>query len=52
MTIKVLDKRMLNIVAGNQSVDVIDDTFGFIEGPIWHPIEHHITFSDIPESKL
>ena len=52
MTIKVLDKRMLNIVAENQSVDVIDDTFGFIEGPIWHPIEHHITFSDIPESKL
>ncbi len=52
MTIKVLDKRMLNIVAENQSVDVIDDTFGFIEGPIWHPIEHHITFSDIPESKM
>lgn len=21
---------------------------GFVEGPLWHPVEHHLTFSDIP----
>lgn len=24
----------------------------FTEGPVWHPVEHHLTFSDIPASRI
>jgi gluconolactonase len=26
--------------------------FGFVEGPVWHPYEQHLTFSDIPGDEL
>ncbi|MDK1025648.1 MAG: SMP-30/gluconolactonase/LRE family protein, partial [Gammaproteobacteria bacterium] len=52
MAINVLDRRFLELVDESQELATIDSTFNFTEGPIWHPHEHHITFSDIPESKL
>ena len=47
-----VDPRMNEIVAADASREVISDQFNFIEGPIWHPKEQHLTFSDIPENKL
>ena len=52
MSIELFDQRIRGIVAEDQSVEVIADEFGFTEGPIWHPAAQHLTFSDIPASKL
>ncbi len=52
MTIKVLDKRVQEIVDTAREVEAINTSFNFTEGPIWHPVDHHLTFSDIPESKI
>ena len=48
----VIDSRMNEIVDGATARTVISDQFNFIEGPIWHPKEEHLIFSDIPENKL
>lgn len=43
---------MTEVVAADATRELLDDSFNFIEGPIWHPHEQHLTFSDIPENKL
>ena len=52
MSLDIRDQRMLNIVDEHAQRETIADTFNFTEGPIWHPTEHHLIFSDIPENKL
>jgi len=52
MSIDVKDPRMAEVVAADSTRKTIADTFNFTEGPIWHPRDHHLTFSDIPENKL
>jgi gluconolactonase len=52
MSIRMHDSRFLDIVDESLESEIISDEFQFIEGPIWHPQEHHLTFSDIPASKL
>ncbi len=52
MSIDVRDERMLALVDENATRETIAETFEFTEGPIWHPSEHHLTFSDIPANKL
>lgn len=52
MSIRLNDPRFLEIVDEALQCETISDEFQFIEGPIWHPQEHHLTFSDIPASKL
>jgi gluconolactonase len=46
------DPRLDAVVNADAICEVIADTFNFTEGPIWHPAEKHLTFSDIPENKL
>ena len=52
MSLDVRDERMLQIVAADAQRETIAETFVFTEGPIWHPNEQHLTFSDIPADKL
>ena len=52
MSINIKDPRMAEVVAADATRETIADTFDFIEGPIWHPRDQHLTFSDIPEDKL
>ena len=52
MSIEIKDQRMTEVVDAGASRELIADTFNFTEGPIWHPQEAHLTFSDIPENKL
>lgn len=52
MSIQIQDKRLLDIVDENQEREVISEAFDFTEGPIWHPGERHVTFSDIPASRI
>ena len=41
------DDQFLSVVDAETRLEVVADGFEFIEGPIWHPREHHLTFSDI-----
>lgn len=42
--------RLADIV-GEEPLRTVADGFMFTEGPVWHPVEAHLTFSDIPASK-
>lgn len=52
MSIEVRDQRLARIARADALIEVIASAFKFTEGPIWHPRERHLTFSDIPDSKL
>ena len=52
MTIEVRDERMDAIVDADAERETLVDGFQFTEGPIWHPTENHLTFSDIPADKM
>ena len=52
MSVDIRDERMLDVVDRDAQRDTISEQFVFTEGPIWHPVEHHLTFSDIPENRL
>ncbi|MEM7079116.1 MAG: SMP-30/gluconolactonase/LRE family protein [Pseudomonadota bacterium] len=52
MTIDTRDARLHEIVDPAAHIEVISDAFEFIEGPIWHPGEASLIFSDIPGDTL
>lgn len=52
MTITIVDKRLLDLVDEDVKVEQISRGHRFTEGPVWHPVERHLTFSDIRERKL
>ena len=52
MGIEVRDSRIFNIVSEGTELEVLGEGFGFTEGPIWHPNEKHLTFSDIPSNRM
>ena len=39
-------------VVGNAAMERLASGFSFIEGPVWHPYEKWLVFSDIPESRM
>lgn len=52
MGIEVRDSRVLDIVGEGTELEMLGEGFGFTEGPIWHPVEKHLTFSDIPSNRM
>jgi gluconolactonase len=48
MTIEVLAKPLLEIVRADAPVERIATGFTFTEGPLWHPREQALYFSDMP----
>lgn len=52
MDLDIRDERMLEVVDESAIRETLSDEFDFTEGPIWHPAENHLTFSDIPANKL
>ena len=52
MDIEIRDDRFLDIVPRDFALDTLADGLGFTEGPIWHPREKHLTFSDIPRNRM
>lgn len=52
MSLDIRDERMLNIVAADAVRETLSEQFDFTEGPIWHPTEQHLTFSDIPADTI
>lgn len=47
MPIEIRDSRMAQILPADAAFEQIATGFKFTEGPIWHPDEKHLTFSDI-----
>lgn len=47
MPIEIRDSRLSQIIAADTAIEQIATGFQFTEGPIWHPYEKHLTFSDI-----
>jgi gluconolactonase len=41
-------KEFESLIDLNADVDQIGTGFTFTEGPIWHPVEHYLLFSDMP----
>ena len=52
MSVQINDPRMADVIPADAQRETISDEFEFIEGPIWHPQEKHLTFSDIPGNRL
>lgn len=52
MSIEVRHEAMHGIVDANAPLEKVASGFLFTEGPIWHPTEKHLTFSDIPGNEL
>lgn len=52
MAIQVRDGRLRGVVDESATLDQLAGDFRFTEGPIWHPREEHLTFSDIPGNRL
>lgn len=48
MTIDVRDPRFTSIVRRDAVMEQLGTGFDFTEGPVWHPYEKHVIFSDMP----
>ena len=52
MSIEIRDERFLGIADEALELEQLAGDFQFTEGPIWHPREKHLTFSDIPANRM
>jgi len=52
MTVEIHDEQFRQVVGGGIAFEKLAGGFGFTEGPIWHPRERHLTFSDIPGNQM
>jgi gluconolactonase len=52
MQIETRDSRVAQIIHPSVELETIATGFEFTEGPIWHPYEKHLTFSDIVGSTM
>ncbi len=43
---------MRTILAEGESLVTIVDGFDFTEGPVWHPVDGYLVFSDIPANRI
>jgi len=48
MNVEIRSERFREVVGDDVVLERLATGFDFTEGPIWHPIEHHLTFSDMP----
>lgn len=51
MSFEVHSPTFHSIIAEDATLERVAGGFGFAEGPIWHPTEHWLAFSDIQESR-
>ena len=50
MSVEILDPSFARLVDKDAAVTQVASGFVFTEGPVWHPKEKHLLFSDIPAS--
>lgn len=52
MQVEIRDSRAAQVIAPDVELETVATGFEFTEGPIWHPYEKHLTFSDIIASTM
>jgi gluconolactonase len=40
------------VVVGDAALETVASGYGFLEGPVWHPYEKWLVFSDIPNNRM
>jgi gluconolactonase len=48
MAIEAESSRIWELIEASAALQKIATGFTFTEGPIWHPVDHHLLFSDMP----
>jgi gluconolactonase len=48
MAVEIRDPLFRQVVGDAAELERLGTGFAFTEGPIWHPVEKHLTFSDMP----
>jgi gluconolactonase len=48
VAVDVKSEKLTELVSPDVEVEQLATGFMFTEGPIWHPTEHHLLFSDMP----
>ena len=51
LPLQVRDERLLDVLDPEPPIERLATGFAFTEGPIWHPTQHWLMFSDIPNSR-
>ena len=52
MNVEIRDPSFRTIVGDDAPLEVLGSGFWFTEGPVWHPVAKHLTFSDIPGNHM
>ena len=52
MNVDIRDPRFRSVIGDDVEIEQLGAGFLFTEGPIWHPEERHLTFSDVPGSHI
>lgn len=52
MELEIQDERLLDVVDPAASLEQLATGFDFVEGPVWHPIDQSVLFSDIMGNSL
>lgn len=50
--VEIVDPRFREIVGEAPEMTTIGEGYAFTEGPVWHPGERRLVFSDIPSNRL
>lgn len=48
MNVEIRHPRFRSVVGEDVAFEQLGTGFGFTEGPIWHPVDKHLIFSDMP----
>lgn len=49
---RIFDERFRALIDESQNFETLGEGFRFTGGATWHPKERHVTFSDIPSSRI
>lgn len=52
MIAEIRDPDFVRVIGAEPKLERLATGFEFTEGPIWHPHDHHLIFSDIPANAL
>jgi gluconolactonase len=52
MDIETRDPRFASIIARDTTLERLVGNCKFTEGPVWHPVERHLIFSDMPDNHM
>ncbi len=52
MSAEIRDDRFRAVIGDDAELEQLGTGFDFTEGPIWHPVEKHLTFSDMPGNHM